>query len=50
MRWFRPALAASVPAPMKIMRMNFGFAGFLYVTLAQFCACHLIGFQICTNR
>jgi hypothetical protein len=28
MRWFWLALPASVPAPMKIMRVNFGFAGF----------------------
>jgi hypothetical protein len=29
MGWFGLALPASVPAPMKIMWMNFGFAGFL---------------------
>ena len=30
MGWFGLALPASVPAPMKIMWMNFGFAGFLW--------------------
>ena len=28
--WFRPVSSASAPAPMKIIRMNFGFAGFLW--------------------
>ena len=30
MLWFRLALPAKVPAPMKIIRMNFNFAGFLW--------------------